>query len=60
MKLVSLFEYQVRTSSRVGQLVLDPFGGSGTTVIACERMGRVARTVELDPRCADGDHRHPC
>jgi len=53
MKPVALFEYQVRNSTRFGQRVLDPFGGSGTTVIACERAGRVARTVELDPRYAD-------
>jgi len=53
MKPVDLFEYQIRNSSRLEQIVLDPFGGSGTTVIACERSGRAARTLELDPRYAD-------
>ena len=36
-----------------GGVVLDPFGGSGTTLIAAERTGRVARVVELDPRYVD-------
>jgi site-specific DNA-methyltransferase (adenine-specific) len=53
MKPVALFEYQIRNSSRPDQIVLDPFGGSGTTVIACERAGRTARTLELNPRYAD-------
>ena len=34
-------------------VVLDPFGGSGTTLIACEKAGRSARMVELDPRYVD-------
>jgi DNA modification methylase len=34
-------------------LVLDPFGGSGSTLIACEKTGRQARLVELDPRYCD-------
>ncbi|MGP8243962.1 MAG: DNA methyltransferase [Bryobacteraceae bacterium] len=33
--------------------MLDPFGGSGTTMIACEKSGRRARVVELEPRYAD-------
>lgn len=53
MKPVALFEYLIRNSSDYGQTVLDPFGGSGTTVIACERTGRNARTVEYDPKYAD-------
>lgn len=53
MKPVPLFEYQIRNSSRRGDVVLDLFGGSGTTLIACENMGRVARLMELDPRYAD-------
>jgi DNA modification methylase len=36
-----------------GELVLDPFGGSGTALIACERIGRVARLIEIDPKYVD-------
>jgi site-specific DNA-methyltransferase (adenine-specific) len=53
MKPVDLFECQIRNSARKGAIVLDPFGGSGTTVIAAERTGRRARTLELDGRYAD-------
>jgi len=53
MKPVALFEYQIINSARKGQIVLDLFGGSGTTAIACERTGRQARLVELDPKYAD-------
>ena len=35
------------------EFVLDPFGGSGTTLIACERTGRQARLIELDPKYCD-------
>ena len=40
-------------SSKSRDLVLDPFGGSGTTLIACEKVGRQARLIELDPRYCD-------
>ena len=53
MKPVSLFARLIRNSSRPGDVILDPFAGSGTTVVACERMGRRARVLELDPRYAD-------
>jgi DNA modification methylase len=53
MKPVELFQYQVENSSKPGGVVLDLFGGSGTTLIACERTGRVARLMELDPKYAD-------
>ena len=53
MKPVALFEYLMRNSSRKGQLVLDPFAGSGTTIIAAERLGRRARCLELDPIYCD-------
>ena len=43
MKPVELVERAVRNSSKTRDLVLDPFGGSGTTVIACEKSGRRAR-----------------
>lgn len=53
MKPVALFSYQIRNSSNPGEVVLDLFGGSGTTVIACEETGRSARLMELDPKFAD-------
>jgi DNA modification methylase len=53
MKPVELVEKAIHNSSQIGELVLDPFGGSGTTLIACERTGRHARMIELDPRFAD-------
>jgi DNA modification methylase len=53
MKPVGLVERAIRNSSPRGGLVLDPFGGSGTTLIAAERTGRVARLIELDPRYVD-------
>jgi DNA modification methylase len=43
----------VRNSSKTQDLVLDPFGGSGTTVIACEKTNRRARVIELDPKYVD-------
>jgi hypothetical protein len=52
-KPVGLVERAIRNSSPHGGLVLDPFGGSGTTLIAAERTGRVARLLELDPRYVD-------
>ena len=53
MKPVDLFEYQIQNSSNRGNIVLDLFGGSGTTIIACEQVGRRGRTMELDPRYCD-------
>jgi DNA modification methylase len=53
MKPVALVERAIRNSSKSRDIVLDPFGGSGTTLIAAERAGRRARLVELDPRYAD-------
>lgn len=53
MKPVALIEYQVKNSSRRGQLVLDLFGGSGSTLIAAENQGRDACVMELDPRYVD-------
>ncbi len=53
MKPVELFCYQMKNSTRRGQMVLDPFAGSGTSVIAAEQLGRQARVMELDPRYAD-------
>lgn len=53
MKPVALVKHQIRNSSRRGEVVLDLFGGSGTTLIACEATGRAARLAELDPIYAD-------
>ncbi|CDM23057.1 Adenine-specific methyltransferase [Castellaniella defragrans 65Phen] len=53
MKPVELVERAVRNSSKTRDVVLDPFGGSGTTVIACEKTDRAARLIELDPKYVD-------
>ena len=53
MKPVALVERAIRNSSKSRDIVLDPFGGSGTTLIAAEHAGRRARLIELDPRYAD-------
>jgi DNA modification methylase len=53
MKPVELVERAIRNSSRPGNVVLDPFGGSGTTLIAAEKSGRLARLIELDPKYVD-------
>lgn len=53
MKPVGLFDYQIRNSSAKNDVVLDLFGGSGTTIIACEQNGRRARVMEYDPKYAD-------
>lgn len=53
MKPVELVERAVKNSSKTQDIVLDPFGGSGTTLIACEKLGRQCRMVELDPKYVD-------
>jgi DNA modification methylase len=53
MKPVALVERAVRNSSKTRDIVLDPFGGSGSTLIACEKAGRSARVIELDPKYCD-------
>jgi DNA modification methylase len=53
MKPVALVERAIRNSSKSRDIVLDPFGGSGSTLIACEKTGRQARLVELDPKYVD-------
>lgn len=53
MKPVKLFDYQIQNNTKGGDTVLDLFGGSGTTIIACEQNGRCARVMELDPRYVD-------
>ena len=53
MKPVGLFEYQMLNNTKGGDIVLDSFGGSGTTLIAAEKNGRIARIMELDPKYCD-------
>ena len=53
MKPIALVSYPIMNSTMTGCLVLDPFGGSGSTLIACEQTGRVCYTVELDEKFCD-------
>uniref|UniRef100_A0A6M3MH20 Putative methyltransferase n=1 Tax=viral metagenome TaxID=1070528 RepID=A0A6M3MH20_9ZZZZ len=53
MKPVALFERPVKNSSQTGERVYDPFLGSGTTMIACETLGRRCLGMEIDPRYVD-------
>ncbi|EGO8492651.1 DNA modification methylase [Enterococcus faecalis] len=53
MKPIPLFDYQIKNSSKKGDKILDIFGGSGTTMIACEQNDRQAYLMELDPKYVD-------
>jgi DNA modification methylase len=53
MKPVRLFERLMLNSSKAEDIVLEPFGGSGTTIITAAKTGRYARVMELDPHYAD-------
>lgn len=53
MKPVELIERALRNSSKAGDRVVDLFGGSGSTMIACEKTGRESSLMELDPKYAD-------
>jgi DNA modification methylase len=53
MKPVELIEYQLLNNTKGADIVLDLFGGSGSTLIAAEKNGRVARLMELDPKYCD-------
>jgi DNA modification methylase len=53
IKPVELIAAQLRNSSRRGEVVLDPFAGSGSTLIACEQLGRRCFAVEIDPGYCD-------
>jgi len=53
MKPIGLFGYQIENSSKVGDIVIDAFGGSGTAMVACEQLKRKARVIEFDPKYCD-------
>ena len=53
MKPIALCGRAIRNSSRKGEIVLDPFGGSGSTLIACEQLHRTCYMMELDPVYSD-------
>lgn len=53
MKPVELFAYQIQNSTKKSDIVLDLFGGSGTTIIACEQTGRIGYCMELDAKYCD-------
>ena len=53
MKPIPLFSYLMKNSSKPGDAVLDPFGGSGTTLICAEQLDRRCFTMELDPHYCD-------
>ena len=53
MKPIPLLAYPIMNSSMSNAVVLDPFGGSGSTLIACEQTDRICRTIELDEKFCD-------
>ncbi|MGG1650077.1 DNA modification methylase [Paenibacillus sp. NRS-1780] len=53
MKPIPLISYPIKNSSKLGDIVFDPFGGSGSTLIACEDTDRICYTSELDPKYVD-------
>lgn len=53
MKPIALLEYQIKNNTKRGHCVLDIFGGSGSTLIACQKTDRIARMVEIDPIYVD-------
>lgn len=53
MKPIPLIAYPIKNSSMSNCIVLDPFGGSGSTLIACEQTNRICHTIELDEKFCD-------
>ncbi|MCT3602242.1 site-specific DNA-methyltransferase [Lactobacillus acidophilus] len=53
MKPIPLFDYQIKNSTKSGDIVLDLFGGSGTSIMACEQDNRTCHTMEYDPKYVD-------
>ncbi|MBQ3704507.1 MAG: site-specific DNA-methyltransferase, partial [Oscillospiraceae bacterium] len=52
MKPIPLLAYPIKNSSAPNAVVMDLFGGSGSTLMACEQTDRICRTMELDPKYA--------
>lgn len=52
MKPLDLISYPILNSSQEGEIVMDLFGGSGSTLMACEKTNRICYTSELDPKYA--------
>ena len=53
MKPIGLFDYQIKNNTKGEDIVLDTFGGSGTTIIACQQNGRCGYSMELDEKYVD-------
>ena len=53
MKPINLMSYPIKNSTMTNGIVLDPFLGSGSTLIACMETDRVCRGIELDPKFVD-------
>lgn len=53
MKPIGLFDYQIKNNTKGGDIVLDLFGGSGTTIMACQQNGRIGYMMEYDPKYVD-------
>ena len=53
MKPIALCAYPIKNSTREKDIVIDPFGGSGSTILACEQLNRRCRTIELDEQYCD-------
>jgi DNA modification methylase len=53
MKPIPLFGLQIGNSTKINEIVIDAFGGSGTTMVACEQLKRKARVIEYDPKYCD-------
>ncbi len=49
MKPVEMWSYAIKNHTKPGDAVYEPFSGSGTTIIACEQLGRKARAIEISP-----------
>jgi len=52
-KSIGIYEKPIENHTRKGDSLYDPFGGSGTQIIACEKLGRISYTMELDPKFCD-------